>query len=163
MSSKFITLSERQDLYVAYRRDLLLRIAEGEMELEPEYKSRSFVRLVEQNPELYEWIDIYKDDVLAGFLLVCLQPTACVGCDLAIEAAYVKPEFREQGLMTKAVTSYVTAHPCIWSLVVIRKNTYARKFWLDVFDGLNYEQIDSLYFIDGLSDGEELFGFSPSF
>lgn len=159
MASAQSLFFKRQDLYVAYRRELICDIVQGEIELEPDYKSRSFVRLAVLNSDIYEWIDIVQGDELVGFLLICLAPNACIGCDLAIEAAYVKPEFREQGLMTKAVTEYVTAHPSVWSLVVIRKNTYARKFWLNLFTNLGYKRIHTLRFEDGLPDSEELFGF----
>lgn len=151
-------LSERQALYVAYRHELH-DIAEDGFELEPEYTSRSFVRSAILNPDVYEWVDVVCNDEIVGFLLICLKPTACIGCDLAIEAAYVKPEFRKQGLMTKAVTEYVTAHPCVWSLIVIRKNVHARKFWLNLFGNLGYKRIYTLEFEDGLPDSEELFGF----
>lgn len=152
-------LAQREKLYIEYRRELLCDI-EG-VDAEPRWRSRSFVRLVDQNPDIYEWVDIMYGEERVGFLLICLTPTACHGCDLAIEAAYVKPEFRRRGLMTKAVTEYVTAHSCVWSLVVIRKNTYARQFWVNLFDVLGYTRIYTLEFEDGgLPDSEELFGFA---
>ena len=132
--------------------------------------------LTESDVTLYTWCESYLNDEnctwrniftkrneLAGFLIIGKG-----GCekhphaDYGIAQAYIDPKYRKAGLMTKAVNEYLEKHQGIYSLLVIKQNEYALKFWNNLFLKADYtpHELDDK-FVN--SEGEQLIllGFAP--
>lgn len=118
------------------------------------------------NDENCTWRNIFDEASgnLVGFLIVGKggsekHPDA----DFGIAQAYIAPEFRNQGLMTKTIKEYLGKHKGLYSLLVLEKNTYALKFWKRTFakEGYHPMRLDDRYVIDG-GDDLILLGFAPN-
>ena len=87
----------------------------------------------------YKWIDIENDNgQLIGFL-VTSQIDCHPDADFHVAQSFVKPEYRKQGYMTKAVHEQLKKNKGIWCLLILKDNEYAYKFWNDVFKSAGYE------------------------
>ena len=85
------------------------------------------------NSDNVKWINIFCDKDLAGFLIIGKKiPDRDENADYTIAEAYIAPEYRRQGLMRKAVLDYMGRHSGIWSLSVLKRNSYAIRYWWDL-------------------------------
>ena len=76
----------------------------------------------------YEWLDIYQDNILCGFLILGYD-LPVHGNGLYICEAYVKPDFRERGLMSDLVRNKLRSRKGKIYLTIYDKNLYAQEFW----------------------------------
>lgn len=87
------------------------------------------------------WRNIFDDDTqeMVGFLIIGkMGDEKHPESDYSIAQAYVKPEYRKRGLMTRAVNEYITKHTGIYSLLVLRNNKKAASFWKNTFENAGY-------------------------
>ena len=88
----------------------------------------------------YTWNDIENDKGdLIGFLVTSVPPECHPDADYHIAQAYVKPEYRKQGYMTKAVHKQLKAFKGIWCLLILKDNEYAHQFWRKTFESAGYK------------------------
>ncbi len=86
-----------------------------------------------------EWVDIYKDDKIVGFLIMSSAPVCHPDTDYLLNQTYILPEYRKQGLMSGALRWFMKKHPrSSYSIVILRKNKWARHFWQSFFDSIGY-------------------------
>jgi predicted acetyltransferase len=90
------------------------------------------------DPDAY-WLDIADDtDSLCGFLIISSSAADCHPvCDYYICQAYVCPDMRGKGLMTKTALSFITAHRGTYGYDVLKGNRKADRFWKSLFAKLN--------------------------
>lgn len=112
------------------------------------------------------WRNIFDKESgdLVGFLIIGKNGSEKhPDADYGIAQAYVKPEFRKIGLMTSAVHEYLEKHNGIYSLLVIKNNEYALKFWSKLFAGADYKTCNlDERFVNDNGDELVLLGFKPS-
>lgn len=92
----------------------------------------------------FEWVDIYQDGVLCGFLVIGYDlPNHGEG--VYICEAYVKPGYRRNGLMSEAVRSKLRSKRGKIYLSIFDKNVYAQEFWgallRDCRAGMMYQEV----------------------
>ena len=119
-------------------------------------QSITFHDLVD-HPETVSWIDIKKDSLWIGFLVVEKVQTKMEenGMEFRyIAESYILPEFRRQHLMEREVLHYLNLHPKTYKLYILNKNLVAQEFWRKTFQKAGYhedckeraiEEIDTLY------------------
>ena len=105
------------------------------------------------NTKNAKWINIFSGDNLAGFLIIGRDSSEKDStADFSIAQAYIAPDYRRKGLMTKEASQYLYHHPGNVSLLVFEKNTYALRFWSWLFEENGYVN----YKIDSWDDEELL-------
>ena len=91
------------------------------------------------------WIDLAPPGELAiaGFLVVGKHGTEHCHpeADWFVCQSYVRPRYRRQGIMGRAVGGFVDAHAGTYALHVLRRNTAAQAFWATTFLGLGYTMV----------------------
>ena len=110
------------------------------------------------------WINIFdpETDKLAGFLIIGKSPEEKhFQTERSIAQAYILPKYRRRGLMTKAVKDYVSRHRTTYSLLVLKKNTYAAAFWENLFGKMGYRPME-IFEMD-IMDKDDIiqYGFEP--
>ncbi len=86
-----------------------------------------------------EWVDIKdKEDKIIGFVIFSTaEEDHHPATDYGICQTYILPTYRRQGIMTKAVLSYLKLHPGAVSLDILKKNDKAKAFWKKVMYKVN--------------------------
>ena len=119
-------------------------------------QSITFHDLVD-HPETFSWIDIKKDSLWIGFLVIEKVQTEKEEHEMEsryIAEGYILPEFRRQHLMEKEVLHYLKLHPKTYKLYILNKNLVAQEFWMKTFHKAGYceafeereiTDIDTLY------------------
>lgn len=84
---------------------------------------------------------VYAED-RAGFMIISkpggdCHPTA----DFTISQLYIRPAFRRRGIASKLVLDFVSAHPGIYTLDVLDKNSTAKSFWTKTILVNGWEQV----------------------
>ena len=109
------------------------------------------------------WRNIFaKDGTLAGFLVIGKGGHFChENASRAICEAYVKPEYRGQGLMTEEASGYLSRHPGTFSLLILKKNDYAKAYWEKVFRNAGFKPVElsSSDISDDIVGEVDLYGF----
>ncbi len=81
-----------------------------------------------------EWIDIEKDGKVVGFLIMSKAPDCHPQTDYFLNQTFVLPEYRKQGLMSSTLKKFIAKHPRKkYSVIILRKNKWARHFWQGFF------------------------------
>lgn len=88
-----------------------------------------------------EWIDIMQGGTPVGFLVIGYGDNCHPDADYYIEEAFVSSEYQRQGLMTKTIEEYITAHNGTYCYFTLRKNQYAKEFWEKIFRKLGYTPV----------------------
>lgn len=84
------------------------------------------------------WVDLYPGDPTiihpAGFLFLSTAPEITGTAKLCIQEAYILPEYRNRGIMTKAINClmFMAPHDTV-VLSVLKANKKARTFWTNIF------------------------------
>lgn len=87
-----------------------------------------------------KWIDVCDEQgKVIGFLIVGWKENCHPAAHWFVQDAYIKPEYRKLGYMTRAVSNYVRENPGTYCLFVLTKNQYAYHFWHKVFEQLGYQ------------------------
>lgn len=98
------------------------------------------------------WIDIKDGDDIVGFLIIGKPdtPECHPDADYGIAQAYVMPEYRGRGYMSEAVQGFAAKHPGAYSLLIIKQNEPALKFWAKLISSSGYKlyPLDSRYVND---------------
>ncbi len=99
-----------------------------------------------------EWIDIKKDGKIVGFLIMSTAPDCHPQTDYFLNQTFVLPEYRKQGLMSTTLKQFISEHPGKkYSIIIHRKNKWARTFWQAFFLTIGYTTM-SLSRWDGYSE-----------
>lgn len=85
------------------------------------------------------WIDIKDGNRPVGFLIVGTPPNCHPDASYYIEEAYINPNYRRKGLMSKAVSDFVRNNKGTYCLFILNKNDAAKAFWPKTFAKLGYE------------------------
>lgn len=88
-----------------------------------------------------QWVPIKVKTQEVGFIVLYTHPNCHPDADWYIEDAYVMPEYRNQGLMQKAVQTWVKEHPGTYCLFIVDSNEPARHMWPTVFEKMGYVPI----------------------
>ncbi len=93
------------------------------------------------NGESSSWKNIFSlDGEIVGFLIIGKEfPEKHKCSDYSISQAYIAPEYRGQGLMTKRVSTYIKTHPGKYSLLVYENNKKALSYWPKLFESIDYK------------------------
>ena len=110
------------------------------------------------------WKNIFAPDTqeLVGFLILGKAgKEKHPDSGRAIAEAYVAPEYRGRGLMTAAIDDYESRHRCVYSLLVLKNNEKALRYWQKAFGKHHYRPIRlDPACVDSLED-IVLLGFRP--
>ena len=150
---------DKQKLYEDYVKELN-SFRDYQMDLDETRESFNFYIQTDE----CTWKNIFDGKELVGFVIFGkgggeVHPDA----DRGIAQAYVAPSHRRKGLMEDAVRDYASRHRGIFSLLVIDGNTYAKRYWNNLFTKMNYEAVslDSSCIIQPEGEHLELLGYMP--
>lgn len=100
-------------------------------------------------------------DELVGFVIIGKEvPEKHPDSVRSVAQAYVLPEYRNKGLMTAVMSDYMTRHKGVYSLLVLKGNTYAAGFWKRFFEKEGYEE-KKLRPINVLDDEAVMYAYGP--
>lgn len=88
-----------------------------------------------------EWRDIYgssSDDTPIGFLIMGYAPNCHPDADIYIQEAYISPESRRNGYMSRVIAEVLGKDTSKVCLYILHKNHAAHKFWHELFAKLGY-------------------------
>lgn len=147
----------RHSLYADYIKDL--EAIKGKPFPDTDEEKRQWCQdYIDQNH--CNWIDITQDGLIVGFLIICTFPECHPDCDYFISQSYVHPDYRKHHLMTNAVHKFVTEHTGNYCLMILKRNDYAKRFWFNLFQDLNYKPLD-LRIVCEMEEDEIQYGFTP--
>ena len=68
-----------------------------------------------------EWVNVFSDtgDVI-GFFIIDFYPNCHPDADFYIEEAYIVPEYRKCGYMSKAISQYVNTNPGTYFYFIVK-------------------------------------------
>ena len=147
----------RHKLYSEYLEEL--EFIRGTPFSEPKEEQRQWCQDYLDQP-YYTWVDIKQKDKIIGFLIMGTYPDCHPDCDYFICQSYVLPGYRGNGLMTKAVTSFIKEHKGYYCLMIIDRNVKAQRFWSRIFTDCNYIRFE-LSEVVQLCHGESQYGYKP--
>lgn len=150
-------MTEREQMYLDYKRELCAMDGLDGLRA-PAEDYLLDVRAATKRPDAVEWVPIIKDDREVGFLIITKGELAKRGEDYRIEEAYVKPEYRERGLMSEAVKKYLKEHPGKYSMQLMANNHNAAMFWFKLIGKRFYGDI-----VANAPDGGEVESFDLLF
>ena len=106
-------------------------------------KKKTYYYSTRNNPYA-KWIDIVDSDLNkpVGFLVIGTDPNCHPDADYYIQEAYISPEYRRKGLMSKAVSDFIKEHEGTYCLFIIDNNEIALKFWSAVFKKTKYKSVN---------------------
>lgn len=96
-----------------------------------------------------------------GFLIIGFHPNCHPHANYYIEEAYIKPQYRCMGYMTRAISDFIHRHTGIYCLFILNENIAAYRFWMNLFAKLGYCEC----FLIDVGAGDEYctqYGFAPS-
>lgn len=109
------------------------------------------------------WHNVFDNGELVGFLIIgkagrFVHPNSI----RSIREAYVLPAHRGKHLMRDVLADYMTRHKGVYSLLVLKKNAFALRYWPSCFYSLGYRPYAlSEDFVVSNGDDLILFGFAP--
>ena len=106
------------------------------------------------------WIQNAAQSETIGFLIIGTAPNCHPDADFYVQEAYIKPECRTRGYMTKTVTSFIKAHRGVYCLFVLNNNKPAYRFWMNIFTKMQYMECE----LRDVGAGDETctqYGFRP--
>ena len=80
------------------------------------------------------WIDLYYGPEVVGFILVVNGEHCTPDADFMIMETYMHPDYREKGIVFRAIENLFANNPGRWGLFILNLNKGARKFWRQGFD-----------------------------
>lgn len=102
---------------------------------------KNLIRFYESEPGV-RWINIILGSKLIGFLIIGFNGSEChPDADYTILQMYVKFEYRHLGLASEHVYNFLSSHPGIYALDVIKGNEPAEIFWKRIFETIEAEPI----------------------
>ena len=130
---------QRIALYIEYEKELEAIIDDDDGEQET---SEQFIRRMQDlhDTNKYTWIDISKNREIIGFLIIGYGEVCHPLCDYFLAQAYIAPEYRETGYMTKAINSWLETHQGKYCMYIINNNKYAKNFWDNRFREYGYSE-----------------------
>ncbi len=145
----------RRELYWEYLQELEVIRGEKWEETEAERRTWADDYLTQSH---HRWIDIRYMDQVVGFVIFSTAPECHPVCDYFLSQSYIKPEYRNKGLMTAVVTRFVKEHTGRYCMILLKKNVYAKKYWHNLFTDLGYVPFN-LYDTGTLKSDEEQAGY----
>lgn len=108
------------------------------------------------------WVPVTRGRKTVGFFTMCAAPNCHPDTDYFLRDAYVRPQYREQGAMKKAVLRWLKLHPGKYNVIVVKGNYPAYNCWQQVFAAAGYEEfpLRELEEFAGISN-IMMFGFQP--
>lgn len=124
------------------------------------------------------WMDIYPDEAdkcaarrtkhdIIGFWILGKNGNCHPDADYFIAEAYIKPEYRREGIMSDRISDWIEKHRKTgnrngkFCLFVLSKNEVAKKFWKHVFDRCGYEPYKLSDIADDLNGHLIQLGYKP--
>lgn len=103
-----------------------------------------------------EWIAVKDGDQEIGFIILgigrnLMRRAKEPMVDYFIQDAYIKPEYRRKGIMSKEVEKMLDGYKGIMGLYILKTNKPALAFWHKIV-GDKWMEVDNL---DGDEDGKE--------
>lgn len=92
-----------------------------------------------------EWIDILGGDgggEIIGFLMIGYPPNCHPHANFYIEEAYITPEHRGRGHMTRVASSFIESHEGVYCLFILNDNSAALRFWPKLFAKHGYTAME---------------------
>ena len=109
------------------------------------------------------WHNVFDNGELVGFLIMgksgrFVHPDSI----RSVREAYVLPDHRGKHLLRDVLGDYMTRHKGVYSLLVLRRNQFALRFWPTCFKSLGYRPCAlSTDCIRSNGDDLILMGFEP--
>ena len=94
------------------------------------------------------WRDVYPDQSrrekqdIIGFWVLGANGNCHPDADYFIAEAYIKPEYRREGIMSDRISDWIKTYGGKFCLFVLSKNEIAKKFWNKLFADLDYEECE---------------------
>ena len=108
------------------------------------------------------WHNVFgQDGKLVGFLIIGKEvPERHPDALRSVAQAYVLPEYRSRGLMSAALSDYMSRHRGVYSILVLKDYTNAKEIWNHLFKKNGYREcgLDREYVS---ADDCDLLGFEP--
>lgn len=108
------------------------------------------------------WIPVTQGRKVVGFFTMCSKPNCHPDADYFLRDAYVRPQYRGNGAMKKAVMRWLKLYPGKYNVIVLNKNYPAYNCWQKVFAEAGYEPFE-LRELEEFKDVPEMtmMGFQP--
>ena len=93
-----------------------------------------------------EWRDIYgpsSDEMPIGFVVVGYPPNCHPDAELFIQEAYISPESRRNGYMSRVIAEVLGKDTPKVCLYILHQNHTAYKFWHGLFTKMGYARFES--------------------
>jgi len=84
-----------------------------------------------------------KDAEILGFIIVGTGANKHKASEYYIQETYIKPEYRHKGYGRTMCDEVIKMYPNMVNMYILRKNTYAQKFWSNVYK--DYEDVSAEY------------------
>ena len=107
-----------------------------------------------------KWVDIRVDGDVIGFFIIGTHENCHPSADYYIQEAYIKPEYRRRGYMSRSLGIYISHYPGVYCLLILNKNEVAHKFWPAMFEKIGYVPYE-LEDVDATDEHCEQYGFAP--
>lgn len=132
----------KEELFCEYVKELKPFLPESDQK-DPEFWKKGLKGYL-GNPNV-RWQGIYYNGEEVGFIIIGLKyPEKYSESDWSVCEAFVLPEYRKIGLMTKKMEELCRIYPGMCSLLILEGNTSAMKFWKHFFYRKGYyrKQLD---------------------
>lgn len=153
---------EKKQLYLDYCKELAVYYDDPSSAMTEEEAESAFEEYI--TSEDCSWRNIFAEDGnLAGFLIIGKHGRFCHPDAMrSISEAYIKPEYRGKGLMKAEAGGYLSRHPGVFALLVLKKNRAAKGFWKHLFKIQNFSPIylDDSYVEPDIQNDAELLGYA---
>ncbi len=146
----------RENLYLEYRKEM--DDMQGLRYNEQLYKADLLDFLDERNNV---WVPIVHNNEEIGFICMCAPPCCHPDADWFLREAYIRPEFRRQGLMRKTLLMRLRSHPGRYCLFIMENNTPAQKCWHSAFQSAGYVPMELRKLAEFKDITTTLYSFKP--
>lgn len=108
------------------------------------------------------WVPVTQGRKVVGFFTMCSAPNCHPDTDYFLRDAYVRPQYRGNGDMKKALMRWLKLYPGKYNVIVHNNNYPAYHCWQKIFAEAGYEQFE-LRKLEEFEDvaGVTMFGFQP--
>lgn len=108
------------------------------------------------------WVPVTQGRKVVGFFTMCAAPNCHPDANYFLRDAYVRPQYRGNGAMKKALMRWLKLYPGKYNVIVHNNNYPAYHCWQKIFAEAGYEQFE----LRKLEEFEEvagitMFGFQP--
>ena len=126
-------MRERKRLFKEYLAELapFEHIQTSEQDFKEQWKDRS-------SRPFSEWHDIKAKGKTVGFVIMGWGDNCHPDADFFVQDVYIRPEFRQQGLVRKFMENHFSKHPGIYCLLILNENTIAKMVWTKLFTNAGF-------------------------